>query len=62
MPNELYDPDTPELQAKFAETLTAVGIEISENEKKSEVSKGGLLRFLSIPSSNFPPSTNSSAI
>ena len=43
MNDELHDPASPEFQAKFAETLIAVGIELNEYEKQSEVFKGTLI-------------------
>ena len=42
MLEELRDPDTPGFQAKFAKMLTAVGIEINENEKAGSSQKMGV--------------------
>ena len=62
MSQELYDSDTPEFQAKFAEMLTTVGIEISEYEKQSEVFKGAFIKMCIDTKFVIPPSTDVPAI
>ena len=56
MGEELCNPNTPEFQAKYAETLTAVGIELEEHAK---FSRGPLSSSASIPCSISLRSTGS---
>ena len=45
MDEKLQNPDTPAFQAKYAETLTAVGIELGVYEDHYEVFKGAFIKL-----------------
>ena len=54
MYNELHDPDSAEFQAKFAETLIAVGNELNEFEIQYEVFKETFIKIYIDTNSDVP--------